>query len=79
MKTLREYSASRPFYFKIPADFLFLASDKPALTISVNNIPAFCENCDYEIDPTLTPKLTSASLTGNNLFTSLNSNTSVNL
>ena len=44
IKTLREYSASNPFYFKVPADFLYMASEKPALTLTVKNIPIFCED-----------------------------------
>ena len=47
---VRPFSPTRPLYSPIPIDFLVMASETPNLRLTVNSIPAVCDNCVYEIN-----------------------------
>ena len=69
-KTLREYS-TRPLYSPVPADFLYIPSDLPTLSLKVNSIPAICDDCSYEFNAAATPVVSSASLSSEIMTISL--------
>ena len=58
-EVLINYNAYRPMYSPVSLDFLYLPSELPSLTLKVNDIPAICEECNYEYDAALTPNVTS--------------------
>jgi hypothetical protein len=62
--TTRRPFSTNPFYSPLPYDFLYTASETPSLNIKVNQIPAYCSNCAYEVNAELNPTVSSASLNG---------------
>ena len=63
ISVLREYS-NRPLYSPIPYDFIRVASNSPSLFLSINQMPSLCQDCSFEFDASITPSISSASLSG---------------
>ena len=65
-----------PFFTPIPYEFLSVGSEKPTLTLSVNQIEAFCaKNCDDQINNAAVAQTSFATLEGATLRTGITTQT----
>ena len=46
VEVLRQYP-NRERYSPVPFEFLYMASDTPTLTLTVNSVPVVCANCSF--------------------------------
>jgi len=62
--TIQEYSSDY-LYVPINSDFLFTLEENPTVKVTTNGVLGGCRhfNCEYKVDPEVTPVLTSYTYT----------------